>query len=116
MKKIMKKQILKVDSPKYKNVVQKLLGNPVNTKDLPEILPQIPIEKTEKIDFTGNKDVDTLILLSLNDKDLVNVCKVNKNFRKLCKDDIFWLNRTFNRFSSIITKEELKTYKNKFNT
>jgi len=47
---------------------------------------------------------------------LVNVCKVNKTFRKLCKDDIFWLNRTFNRFSSIITKEELKTYKNKFNT
>lgn len=64
--------------------------------------------------LTGNKNTDYEILYNLHDYDLGRMCQVNKYTRKLCKDDIFWMNRTFKRFSPIFTPEELKNYKTMF--
>lgn len=55
--------------------------------------------------FSGNKDVDYIILSKLNDKDLLSVCLVNKYANKLCRNDIFWKNRYKQKFKK---KIELK--------
>ena len=51
--------------------------------------------------LTGNKDIDRKILNKLEDKDLVRVCKVNKEANSLCNDQVFWMNRIFSRFPKI---------------
>ncbi len=51
--------------------------------------------------LTGNKDVDRKILNNLEDKDLVNVCQTNKKANILCDDQVFWMNRVFNRFGYV---------------
>ena len=51
--------------------------------------------------LTGNKDVDRKILNELEDKDLVNVCQTNKKANSLCNDQVFWMNRVFQRFGYV---------------
>ncbi len=51
--------------------------------------------------LTGNKDVDRKILNNLEDKDLVNVCQTNKKAQSLCNDQVFWMNRVFQRFGYV---------------
>ncbi len=51
--------------------------------------------------LTGNKDVDRKILNKLEDNDLVKVCQVNKQANTLCNDQVFWMNRVFNRFGYV---------------
>ena len=51
--------------------------------------------------LTGNKDVDRKILNELEDKDLVNVCQANKQANSLCNDQVFWMNRVFDRFGYV---------------
>ena len=51
--------------------------------------------------FTGNKDVDLLILKKLEDNDLFNACLTNKYLSNLCKDELFWKERFINRFGSL---------------
>ncbi len=51
--------------------------------------------------LTGNKDVDRKILNNLEDKDLVNVCQTNKKAYSLCNDQVFWMNRVFNKFNYV---------------
>ena len=51
--------------------------------------------------LTGNKDVDRKILNELEDKDLVNLCQVNKKAKSLCNDQVFWMNRVFQRFGYV---------------
>ncbi len=51
--------------------------------------------------LSGNKDVDRKILNNLEDKDLVNVCQTNKKAQSLCNDQVFWMNRVFNRFGYV---------------
>ncbi len=51
--------------------------------------------------LTGNKDVDRKILNTLEDKDLVNVCQVNKKAQSLCNDQVFWMNRVFLKFGYV---------------
>jgi len=51
--------------------------------------------------LTGNKDVDRKILNKLEDKDLVNVCQANKQANSLCNDQVFWMNRVFNKFNYV---------------
>ena len=59
-----------------------------------------------------SKDTDYQILYRLNDHDLGRMCQTNPYFRSLCSDDIFWMNRTVNRFQSILGDvENMKTYK-----
>lgn len=59
-----------------------------------------------------SKDTDYQILYRLNDYDLGHMCQTNPYFRSLCSDDIFWMNRTVNRFHSILGDvENMRTYK-----
>ena len=51
--------------------------------------------------LTGIRDLDHIILNQLEDKDLVNICLVNKAAQKLCNDQTFWFNRILSRFPNI---------------
>ena len=48
--------------------------------------------------LTGVKDVDWQILNELNDKSLVNACQSSKQINKICNDDMFWFQRTIEKF------------------
>lgn len=50
--------------------------------------------------FTGNKDIDRYILLNLTDREMINVCSVNKYARKEICDDKFFLLRIIKKFPS----------------
>ena len=56
--------------------------------------------------FTGMRDVDFMILDKLNNKSLSSCSLVNKYIHKLCKEEIFWLNKYIKLFG-----EESKKYK-----
>ncbi len=58
--------------------------------------------RSEKIEFTGIKDTDLLILKELNDKDLFQMCLVNKALNRACRDENFWRERLANKDSSIL--------------
>jgi mannose-6-phosphate isomerase-like protein (cupin superfamily) len=60
--------------------------------------------------LTGNRDVDFLILGELSDDDLINICRVNKDAGKLCKNQRFWYNRIKIKFP-YLTDDILNTYK-----
>ena len=49
----------------------------------------------------GNKDIDRKLFNNLEDEDLVNVCQVNKKAQSICNDQVFWMNRVFNRFGYV---------------
>ena len=57
--------------------------------------------------ISGIKDLDFKILMSLDDKELGNICQVNKYINSLCKDNIFWLNRIQLKFGRSV--EDIKT-------
>ena len=48
--------------------------------------------------LTGNKNADTLILQSLDDKDLINMCSTDKYLKSICDDDRFWVDRIANKY------------------
>ncbi len=60
--------------------------------------------------LTGNKDVDRKILNELDDKDLVKFCVVDKQANTLCNDQVFWMNRVFDRFG-YVGGDVLRKYK-----
>ena len=43
--------------------------------------------------LSGNKNVDMLILMNLNDNELSKVCSVNKYINSICEDKHFWNTR-----------------------
>ena len=51
--------------------------------------------------LTGIKDLDYKILNELGDRDLVNVCQVNKTAKEICDDQVFWLNRILSKFPKV---------------
>ena len=51
--------------------------------------------------LTGNKNIDIKILNELEDVDLVKFCQVNKQVNSICNDQVFWMNRVFNRFGYV---------------
>lgn len=58
------------------------------------------------------KDLDTLILLELNDEDLGKICSTSLHFRNICKDENFWRQRTIKRFGKYLGEiEKIKIYK-----
>jgi hypothetical protein len=66
--------------------------------------------------FTGIKDIDLEILSKLDDSEIGKLCSTNKYFRNLCKDDVFWRNRTIKRFGKYLgNAETLNTYRNQYN-
>ena len=61
--------------------------------------------------LTGDKNLNFMILMQLNDRELGMVCQVNKYVSEICKDEMFWFNRillTF-KYSPKIAKD-MKTY------
>lgn len=51
--------------------------------------------------LTGNRNIDMKILNELEDEDLVRICSVNKKADKICKDQIFWMNRILLKFPEV---------------
>ena len=51
--------------------------------------------------LTGRKEINMKILSQLDDKDLVNFCKVNTKANEICRDQVFWMNRVFSRFPQV---------------
>lgn len=49
--------------------------------------------------FTGNKDVDMLIIDKVDDESLFSLCKTNKYLANICKDDNFWQKRYKKNFT-----------------
>lgn len=64
--------------------------------------------------LSKNKDIDFIILMELNDKELGQICRSNKYINSLCNDDTFWRNRTVLRFhlspSQYLLAEKMKNY------
>ncbi len=56
--------------------------------------------------FSGNKDVDLMILMKLEEKDLINFCQINKYAKKLCLNEDFWRNRLWKYYGKICIEEE----------
>ena len=48
--------------------------------------------------LTGNKDVDNLILEQLEDKELLQICLVDKYANHLCNNDSFWKKRFIDKY------------------
>ena len=48
--------------------------------------------------LTGNRDVDSLLLMNLDDRELNIVCESKEYIKSLCDDDKFWLNRNMHIF------------------
>ena len=48
--------------------------------------------------LTGNKDLDIQIINDLPDKDLINICFVNKYAHNLCNIDALWLRRFMKQY------------------
>ncbi len=44
--------------------------------------------------FTGDFNLDALILNNLNDQDLGSLCQTDSRARDICADDRYWMNRT----------------------
>ena len=61
-----------------------------------------------------NKDVNYEILHKLNDYDLGQMCQTDRFYNELCKNDVFWMNRTIRRFSHIFSLDDLKKLKNRY--
>ena len=49
--------------------------------------------------FTGNKDVDYMILKQLDDEDLFNTCISNQHLNQLCSNESFWEERYLRKFN-----------------
>jgi hypothetical protein len=57
--------------------------------------------------LSGIKDVDLLILMELDDVNLFNACKINKESARICQDEDFWKKRFVHKYGDL--------YKNKRN-
>jgi hypothetical protein len=66
---------------------------------------------SKKHGIVGIKDVDLLILEKLNDKDLLSFCSVDKYANDLCKNEMFWKRRVFEKFGNI-KKDVNRTWRN----
>lgn len=63
--------------------------------------------------LTGDKNLDMMILMQLNDDELGKVCSVNKYVNVLCSNDIFWMNRFLKRYS--IDNNEASSFRSYLN-
>ena len=60
--------------------------------------------------LTGHKDTDMLVLSQLDDRDLMNFCLSGTHARRICDDEVFWRNRTFQKYGQV-NKPANKTWK-----
>ena len=102
----MKKQNLKIDSPEYRDILYKLQHTKISLPPLPPLSKSAisSISSSPSKTLTEIKDVDLLILSELDDRDLFNMCLVNKYANKLCQNENFWKDRFMKRFGSTAQK------------
>lgn len=62
---------------------------------------ELPVEIASTNILSLPRDAQLLILKELPSKDLLNICKVNKRFRILCKDDLLWKELYRNEFGGL---------------
>lgn len=79
----------KLRSQEYKSLCQTILSVPPERKKSPRA-------------FTGTPDTDLLILREMSDKNLINVCAVNKYVHSLCNNESFWLSRVLSRYGKAL--------------
>jgi len=106
----MKTPKINVDSPEYRDLVSKLVDKPIDFSTLPK--KEIQNLPQNAITFTGLKDTDLLILMELEDKELFEVCSLNKYLRSLCNNDYFWYNRIVKKYG----EKEIEVAKQKNNS
>lgn len=58
-------------------------------------------QDNKKSGFTGNKNLDTIILNNLSDEDLHNACLTNKYISNICMNDLFWATRLQKKYPYI---------------
>lgn len=67
------------------------------------------------IKFTGNKNVDLLIMNKIeNDNDLISLCSINKYANELCNIDSFWKKRIikkYGKYLNYINQYNIKNWK-----
>jgi hypothetical protein len=61
-------------------------------------IKNINANKNKKM-FNRNKDINSLILMKLDDEDLAKICK-DPAYKNVCGNDMFWRQRTIDRFGS----------------
>jgi hypothetical protein len=61
--------------------------------------------------LTGDKNVNTQILNSLNDKELLSYCSSNKAANLFCKNEDFWKVRVFGKFGKYLNLEIINKYR-----
>jgi hypothetical protein len=59
----------------------------------------------------GVKDLDKYLLEKVDDRSLINLCKTNVGFHKLCADEQFWKKRAEQKFYSDFLKYKIKDMK-----
>ena len=74
----------------------------------PSLLNKSTSVIVENKKFTGNKDIDYVILKSLDDRSLFTVCQANKYLRELCNNETFWKTRFMNKFPEFVNREYQK--------
>ena len=84
------KKVSKINSPEYQELLTR-----VSKINLPRLGAVI---QNQKLNFTGNKDVDISILSSLNYRDVLNICQTSTYFVNLCKDVRVWRNKLNNEY------------------
>lgn len=107
---------------KYDDVTLESVFNSMKDPTIKISLKAPNVEKRQK--FTGNKEIDWVIINSLDDKSLFSLCGTNKYLSSLC-DESFWEKRAKERLDdyAIRMKDKdvswkeyyMKTIFNKFN-
>jgi len=64
--------------------------------------------------FTGNKDIDTKILIDLPDRDLANYCRVDKYAAYLCSDDNIWKTKYEIKYPNGFPKPNIRSWKDHY--
>ena len=85
-----------------------IIPSPKKDANLPQLSKIIPSpQKIQRdVTFTGIKDTDLLILMQLDDKSLLQTCKVNMYVNTLCKNEDFWKIRFRKRFGNVVKPED----------
>ena len=88
------------------------------TSSIPSISSQKIVGQPRSPGFSGNRNVDRMILEQLDDRDLMNACLTDKRINEICKDDSFWYNRYVKKFGKehLDIKPSIRSWRNQYLT
>lgn len=61
--------------------------------------------------FTGIKDLDSELMLHMEDREFIVTCKLNKYFYEICKDDYLFKKKLELVYPQLVTNSSLQKYK-----